>query len=197
MRAAQRSVKQASVHRDERRLKEHEGTTSASGLSHAHSASGDSVKEEDVGLGGAAYELITAAVHEVLVESARLTADRADEAVARRLGRLASKLIEQRAHETTVQPHVAHVRTELGEFSVDGCANVVAPEVHERKTFPTKVSEDRKHVARGPADACVDQLGSRAQHHVQRDEARPRYSGAQPFSRESKRACQHGNAICE
>ena len=166
-------------------------------MSHAHSASGDSVKEEDVGLGRAAYELITAAVHEGLVEPARLTADRAGEAVARRLGRLASKLIEQRAHEPAVQPHVPHVRPELGEFSVDGCANVVTPEVHERKAFPTQESEDRKYVARGPAYACVDQLGPRSQHHIQRDEARPRYTGAQLFSFESERACQHGNAIDE
>lgn len=195
--AAQRSVKQVSVRRDRRRLEEYEGATSTSGLSHAYSASGDPVKEEDVRLGGAAYELIAAAVHEILVEPARLTADRAGEAIARRLGRFASKLIEQRAHESAVQPHVAHVRTELGEFSVDGCADVVAPEVYERKAFPTQESEDRKYVARGPADACVDQLGPRAQHHIQRDEACPRYTAARPFIRKSERACQHGNAIDE
>src|SRR5688572_15263587 len=112
VRAAQRSVKEASIRRDGRRLEEHEGATSASGLSHAHSASGEPVKEEDVRLSGAAHELITAAVYEVLVELARLTADRAGEAVARRLGRFASKLIKQRACEPAVQPHVAHVRAE-------------------------------------------------------------------------------------
>lgn len=117
------------------------------------------------------------------MEPARLTADRAGEAVARRLRRFASQLIEQGAREPAVQPHVAHARTELGEFSVDGCANVVAPQVHERKAFPTQESEDRKHVARRPANACVDQLGPSAQHHIQRDEARSRYTGAQTFSR--------------
>ena len=110
-------------------------------------------KEEDVGLGSAAYKLITTAVHEALVKPARPTTDRAGEAVARRLGRFSSKLIEQRAHESAVQPHVAHIRTEVGEFSVDGCTNVVAPQVHERKTFPTQESEDRQHVARRSADA--------------------------------------------
>ena len=143
------------------------------------------------------YELITAAVHELLVELAGLAAGRAGEAVARRIGRFASKLKEQGAREPAVQPHVAHVRTELGKFSVDGCPNVVAPEVHKRKAFPTQESEDRKDVAGGPTDACVDQLGPRTQHHIQRDEACPRYTGARAFSREPERACQHGNAIGE
>jgi hypothetical protein len=63
MRVAQRSVKQASVGRDGRRLEEHKSSASASGLSHAHGASGDSVKKENVGLGGTTYELITTAVY--------------------------------------------------------------------------------------------------------------------------------------
>lgn len=117
------------------------------------------------------------------MESARLTADRAGEAVAGRFGRFAGKLIEQGAREPAVQPHVAHVRTELGEFSVDCCAHVVAPQVHERNAFPTQKREDRKHVARGPADACVSQLKPRAQHHIKRDETCSRYTGAQTFSR--------------
>jgi len=146
VRARQRSVKEAVVRRDGRRLEEHEGATNASGLSHSHSASGDPIKEKDVRLSGAAYELITAAVYEVLVEPARLTADWAGKAVARRLGRFASKLIKQRTCERAVQPHVAHVRAEPGELSVDRRTYVVAPQIHERKAIPTQKGEDRKHV---------------------------------------------------
>lgn len=112
------------------------------------------------------------------MESARLTTYRAGEAVARYLGRLTSKLIEQGGREPAIQPHVTHVRTKLGEFSMDSCANVVAPQVDERKAFPPQKREDRKHVARGPAYARVSQLILRAKHHIQRDEARSRYTGA-------------------